>query len=412
VSPELCHGRALAPPAAKLLPSGHVRVLVTGSSGQLGREVARQLAGDHDVLGLDLVPGPRTTHTGSVTDAALVGRLAGEVDATVHTASLHAPHVGRASEDEFAAVNVEGTRLLLEAAARSRHRRFVYTSTTSVYGGAMHAEDRAVWVTEHIEPAPRDVYDRTKLAAEALCRQAAARGLPAIVLRISRMFPEEAELVAAYRLHRGIDPRDAAAAHAAALGADLPGDEPFALLNVSARSPFGRGELVELRRDPAAAIARHHPEAPAAFAALGWRLPASIDRVYVSDEAGRVLGWRARHGLDALLCQPPRWLYHLLDADAEAERRRVTLYAPASLASEGFIHCSFRPDVEETARLYFPPGARLHALRIDPRRLGVAALEAPTPRGPMPHVFGPLRREAVVEVLDVDALGAAPDSLT
>ncbi|HKE20581.1 MAG TPA: DUF952 domain-containing protein [Kofleriaceae bacterium] len=392
-----------------------MRVLVTGSSGQLGREIARQLAGhqQHDVLGLDLEPGPRTTHLGSITDGALVRRLAGEVDAIVHTASLHAPHVAGASEEAFAAVNVEGTRLLLEAAAARGHRRFVYTSTTSVYGSAMQAPymlapDRAVWVTEELEPAPRDIYDRTKLAAEALCRRAAQGGLSAIALRTSRMFPEEGELVAAYRLHRGVDPRDAAAAHVAALEART----PFAVLNVACTSPFGPDELVELWRDPAAVIARHCPGAAAAFAAHGWRLPTSIDRVYATGEAERLLGWRARHGLDALLNLPGRWLYHLIEADGDAARRRAPLHAPDSLALEGFIHCSFQPDVAESARLHFPPGARLLALRIDPRRLGIAAVEAPTPRGPMPHLFGPLRREAVVEVLELDAVGAAPDSLT
>lgn len=385
-----------------------MRVLVTGSSGQLGRETARQLARDHHVFGLDLVPGPRTTHTGSIADVALVGLLAGQVDAIVHTASLHAPQVGLASDDEFAAVNVEATRLLLEAAARSGHRRFVYTSTTSVYGGALLSAHRAVWVDESLEPAARDIYDTTKLAAERLCRQFAHdRGLPAIVLRTSRLFPEEAELVAAYRLHRGIDPRDAAAAHVAALA----GGAPFAILNISARSPFREHELAELRRDPAAAIARHAPHAPAAFAAHGWRLPASIDRVYVIAEAERVLDWHPRHGLDAVLRLPARWLYHLLDAGAEAARRGAPLYAPDSLAHEGFVHCSFQPDVVETSRLHFPPDAPLRALRIDPRRLGVAIEEAATPRGPMPHVFGPIRPEAVVEVLPLDQLAGAPDAL-
>jgi UDP-glucose 4-epimerase len=69
-------------------------------------------------------------------------------------------------------VNVNGTQLLLDAARRFGVKRFVFTSTTSVYGNAMKSDRTAVWVTESLAPQPRDVYDETKLAAEALCREA------------------------------------------------------------------------------------------------------------------------------------------------------------------------------------------------------------------------------------------------
>src|SRR5688572_5378283 len=147
-----------------------MRVLVTGSSGQLGAEIARQLRSTHEVVGLDLHPAPRTTHVGSVTDRSLVEDLVGQVDAVVHCASLHAPQVGSASSAEFEAVNVEGTRHLLHEALVHGHGRFVYTSTTSVYGDAMTDPRRAVWVDEDLPPIPRDIYDRTKLEAEVLCQ--------------------------------------------------------------------------------------------------------------------------------------------------------------------------------------------------------------------------------------------------
>jgi cyclohexyl-isocyanide hydratase len=103
-----------------------------------------------------------------------------------------------------------------------------------------------------------------------------------------------------------------------------------------------------------------------------------------------------------------RWLYHVLRTDqVPAPGASV---APASLASEGFVHCSFRDAVAESARLYFA-GQDVRVLRIDPRRLDVPLELADTPRGPMPHVHGAIPARAVREVLTVGALANAPDDV-
>lgn len=103
-----------------------------------------------------------------------------------------------------------------------------------------------------------------------------------------------------------------------------------------------------------------------------------------------------------------RWLYHLLPRGTELG----DVYAPASLASEGFVHGSYRDDVRESARLHFPANAALDVLRIDPRRVAAPVEAAPTPRGPMPHVHGSIPRDAIAEVLTLDALDDAPDRVT
>lgn len=87
-------------------------------------------------------------------------------------------------------------------------------------------------------------------------------------------------------------------------------------------------------------------------------------------------------------------------------------YAPASLAEEGFVHCS--PDEETTLAVVnaFYRGAPrpLLVLLLDEERLTArCAYEAPAPVPPpgvaegtlFPHVFGPVNRDAVVRVLQV-----------
>ncbi len=108
-----------------------------------------------------------------------------------------------------------------------------------------------------------------------------------------------------------------------------------------------------------------------------------------------------------------RWLFHILthaDHDAWAARGEPA-YAPASLAREGFVHASYRDAVRESAELYFDARAPLVVLRIDPRLLDVAIDVAATPRGPMPHVRGPIRREAIAAVVRVADVALGPDHI-
>ena len=102
-----------------------------------------------------------------------------------------------------------------------------------------------------------------------------------------------------------------------------------------------------------------------------------------------------------------RWLYHVLRADVTLEDP----FAPANYVQDGYIHCSFRDAVAESARLYFPAGAALRVLQIDPRRVGCEIRVVATPRGPMPHVHGAIPRAAIVRELTIDQLAAAPDDI-
>ncbi len=97
-----------------------------------------------------------------------------------------------------------------------------------------------------------------------------------------------------------------------------------------------------------------------------------------------------------------RWLYHVVN---RGERDVV-------VGAEGFVHCSYRDDVEDSARLYFPLAAELEVLQVDPRRVDARIEVAATPRGPMPHVHGAIARDAIREAYEVDAIERAPDVVT
>jgi UDP-glucose 4-epimerase len=280
------------------MADGRLRVLITGSSGRIGAAVAERVAREAVVLGLDLEAGPWTTELGDITNSKLVESLVQRVDAVVHVAGLHAPHVGCRSEEEFRRVNVEGTRILLSAALRAGVRRFVFTSTTSVYGCTSRTKDRAIWVTEELEPHPEDIYDITKIEAERLCREASGTDLSVVVLRMSRCFPEPDHLIAFYRLYRGVDQRDVAEGHW--LAATLP-LEGFEILNLSAESPFEIGDVELLWTDPWRVMDERAPGVREAFLQRGWEMPQRIDRVYAIEKAKKVLGYRPQYGFRAVL---------------------------------------------------------------------------------------------------------------
>jgi len=274
-----------------------MRVLITGAAGRIGSSIAERLAQDHDVIGLDVRGGPYTSVIGSITDAQLIDDLCSRVDAVVHTAALHAPHVGFVPDSDFRRTNLLGTQVLLRGSLRGPVTRFIYTSTTSLYGQAMVSNDRAVWVTEELEPVPRDIYDETKIAAEGECATAARAGLPCIALRMSRCFPEPQDLMAIYRLYRGVDPRDVAHAHALALTSDLKG---FHVFNISAATPFQPEDTQELLSNAGRVILRYYPWAEREFARRGWQLPESIDRVYAIEKAQEMLAYTPEYNFPSL----------------------------------------------------------------------------------------------------------------
>lgn len=276
-----------------------MRILLTGSAGRIGQAIRARLERRHEVVTLDRLAAPGTDVVADLTDGGALSRALHGAQAVVHTAALHAPHVGHASEAEFMRVNVEGTRLLAEACLAQGVRKLVFTSTTALYGGGEAGPSDAAWMDEQTSPVPRTIYHRSKLLAEALLRELADTGkLDVTVLRMSRCFPEPADRMAVFRLHRGVDARDVAAAHELAL--EGPG---FRLFVVSGATPFLPGDAASLGRDASEVLATRAPGLVRAFSKRGWALPSRIDRVYCAAAAARDLGWRARFGFSEVLRQ-------------------------------------------------------------------------------------------------------------
>ena len=275
------------------------KVLVTGSTGYSGKQISNLLKGEYEIVGVDLVEGEFTTYKGNLTDKDFVNSLLQDIHAVIHTASLHAPHIATYSRQEFIDTNIVGTLNLLEAAVQNGVKKFIYTSTTSLYGESMQNEAQAVWITEDVPTIPRDIYDITKIAAEGLCRDFFnKKTLQTTVLRVSRFWDEPIEKKIFYRMYRGLDVRDVALAHKLAIHKEF---ERFDVFNISAQSIFTKHDLFALKNNAAKLLNDRIPKLVQFYQSMNWHIPESIDRVYVIDKARDVLGYSPNYNISEIL---------------------------------------------------------------------------------------------------------------
>ena len=285
-----------------------MKILVTGSAGHLGEALVRTLTElKHEVVGLDILESAFTSHVGSISDSNFVRQCMAGVLAVIHAATLHKPHVATHERHEFIDTNVTGTLNLLEEAVRVGAECFIFTSTTSVFGSALIPPPGApaAWVTEDVAPDPKNIYGVTKGTAEDLCQIFHRReGLPCLVLRTSRFFPEEDDnrrireafsddnAKANEYLYRRVDIEDVVSAHLLAL--EQARRIGFGKYIISATTPFLPEDLQELRLDAPRVVRRRVPEYEAEYTRRGWKMFPTIDRVYVNERARRELGWHPR----------------------------------------------------------------------------------------------------------------------
>lgn len=186
-----------------------LRLLVTGASGFIGSRLAlnlQRMGVDAIFTGRDaneiesarireLAAAGVVVQIGDLRDRAFVHRLIAGRNAVLHLAA--AQHEGHMSDDHFRSVNIDATRLLLEASIAAGVRRFVYGGTMGIYGSSEHGP-----INETSEPDPHNIYTRTKLAAEAVIREFAGR-IETVICRIGETYgPGDLRLL---KLFKAID---------------------------------------------------------------------------------------------------------------------------------------------------------------------------------------------------------------
>jgi nucleoside-diphosphate-sugar epimerase len=155
--------------------------LVTGGAGFLGINLVRYLLKrGHQVRSLDIAPFDYpeadrvTVIDGDIRDRDLVGSAMAGIEIVVHCAAalpLYTP-------EEILSTEVEGTRLLLEAAFVQKIHRFIHVSSTAVYGIPDHHP-----ILEEDPVSGVGAYGEAKIHAEALCAEFRAKGFCVPVLR-------------------------------------------------------------------------------------------------------------------------------------------------------------------------------------------------------------------------------------
>lgn len=168
------------------------RALVTGATGGLGRPLAMRLAsegwevtamGRQEEIGAALEAGAVRFIKGDIRDERSVEVACAGQDVVFHCAALSSPW-GRYRD--FYSSNVQGTRNLVDRAARSKVGRFIHISTPSIYFNYIPRYE--VHENDPLPVKPANHYAATKLLAEQVVMDAHSNGLPSIMIRPRAIF--------------------------------------------------------------------------------------------------------------------------------------------------------------------------------------------------------------------------------
>lgn len=168
-----------------------MKVLVTGGTGFTGKTLVKRLLDEgHKVVALDYKEGLKTEELrqwgaevviGSVTDQVLMERVTSGVDVVQHLAAafreLNVP------PSHYQQVNVEGTRIALEASLKNGVKKFIYCSTCGVHGNVDSPP-----ADENAPIQPADYYQQTKYEAEPIVNEFNQKGINTTVIRPAAIY--------------------------------------------------------------------------------------------------------------------------------------------------------------------------------------------------------------------------------
>jgi nucleoside-diphosphate-sugar epimerase len=272
-----------------------MKIVVTGSSGQFGQHLVRNLtAAGHDILGLDRVANP-SLRPSWVCDLSRTGDLfdafAG-AEAVIHLAAIPAPNL--APDGVTFDNNVSATYNVLKAAADLKIRKLVVASSIAAYGflyAQKIIEPKYLPLDENHPCQPTDPYGLSKLVGETIADSFAAQtGATIASLRFPGInFDPEFKLIRErlsnprYRLPgfwTYIDARDAARACRLGIEAAPPGHTVF---NAAAPTSNMRQPTDDLLRQYLPGVKKNKNELVGNWSGMD------------SSKAERILGFRAQH---------------------------------------------------------------------------------------------------------------------
>jgi len=175
-----------------------MKVLVTGGAGFIGSNLCEALVEKgYDVICLDnFITGKRdniksllersnfTLIEGDIRDTDVCLKACKDVDIVLHQAALGSVQRSIKKPLDANSCNIIGTLNLLEASVKNKIKRFIYASSSSVYGDSAKLPK-----DESMPVSPKSIYAVTKLAAEYYCRLFySLYGLKTISLRYFNIF--------------------------------------------------------------------------------------------------------------------------------------------------------------------------------------------------------------------------------
>jgi UDP-glucose 4-epimerase len=170
-----------------------MRVLITGGAGFIGRHISEYFQDRAEVRVLDnLRSGLRSNLSGlkcqlvvgSILDRDLVREATKGVDFVFHLAAMVSVQESVQKPDECAEINVKGTAVVLEEAARARVKRLIFSSSAAIYG-----DKPTIPKIESMAAEPKSPYAASKYEAERQCCSFMDQGrLATVCLRYFNVF--------------------------------------------------------------------------------------------------------------------------------------------------------------------------------------------------------------------------------